>query len=130
MREARIQQIKIKILKKKKKKLILEIAEARIQEISNIIIFKNINLIRFLDYQFPIFLKIKDVTNLKCFEEHYKLFFSYRNNYELHFKEDITIDRIYHGLFKLVQYGWKREAVPVIHEKKSLIARFFDLLFN
>ena len=116
--------------RKIKKKLILEIAEARIQEISNIIIFKNINLIRFLNNQFPIFLKIKDAANLRCFEEKYKLFFSYRNNYKLHFKEDINIDKIYHGLFKLVQYGWKREAVPVIHEKKSLIARFFDLLFN
>jgi len=116
--------------RKIKKKLILEIAEARIQEFSNLIIFKNINLIRFLNNQFPIFLKIKDVTNLKCFEKNYKLFFSYRNNYKLHFKEDINIDKIYHGLFKLVQYGWKREAVPVIHEKKSLIARFFDLLFN
>ena len=113
-----------------KKKLILEIAEARIQEISNIIIFKNINLIRFLNNQFPIFLKIKDAANLRCFEENYKLFFSHRNNYKLNFKEDINIDKIYHGLFKLVQYGWKREAVPVIHEKKSLIARFFDLLFN
>ena len=74
--------------------------------------------------------KIKDAINLKCFEENYKLFFSHRNNYKLHFKEDTNIDKIYHGLFKLVQYGWKREAVPVIHEKKSLIARFFDLLFN
>ena len=116
--------------RKIKKKLILEIAEARIQEISNIIIFKNINLIRFLNNQFPIFLKIKDAANLRCFEENYKLFFSHRNNYKLHFKEEINIDKIYHGLFKLVQYGWKREAVPVIHEKKSLIARFFDLLFN
>ena len=42
----------------------------------------------------------------------------------------MNIDEMYYGLFKLVQYGWKREAVPVIHEKKSLIARFFDLLFN
>jgi len=116
--------------RKIKKKLILEIAEARIQEISNIIIFKNINLIRFLNNQFPIFLKIKDAVNLRCFEENYKIFFSHRNNYKLHLKEDINIDKIYHGLFKLVQYGWKREAVPVIHEKKSLIARFFDLLFN
>ena len=116
--------------RKIKKKLILEIAEARIQEISNIIIFKNINLIRFLNNQFPIFLKIKNAANLRCFEKNYKLFFSHRNNYKLHFKEDINIDKIYHGLFKLVQYGWKREAVPVIHEKKSLIARFFDLLFN
>ena len=116
--------------RKIKKKLILEIAEARIQEISNIIIFKNINLIRFLNNQFPIFLKIKDAANLRCFEENYKLFFSHRNNYKLHFKEDINIDKIYHGLFKLVQYGWKREAVPVIHEKKSLIGRFFDLIFN
>ena len=116
--------------RKIKKKLILEIAEARIEEISNIIIFKNVNLTRFLNNQFPIFLKIKDATNLKCFEENYKLFFSHRNNYKLHFKEDINTDKIYRGLFKLVQYGWKREAVPVVQEKKSFLARFFGQFFK
>ena len=40
------------------------------------------------------------------------------------------IEDLYDNAFKIVQYGWKKEAVPFIHEKKSLIARFFDLIFK
>ena len=32
--------------------------------------------------------------------------------------------------YQIVHYGWKKEAVPFIHTKKSLLARFFDLLFT
>ena len=44
--------------------------------------------------------------------------------------ENILIEEIYKSANNLVQYGWKKEAVPIIHEKKSFIARIFDLIFN
>ena len=31
---------------------------------------------------------------------------------------------------QLVHYGWKKEAIPVTQSKKSIIARFFEVLFN
>ena len=71
-----------------------------------------------------------NVNNLKIMKFPFMNNLNNNNNNNNNKSEDINIDKIYHGLFKLVQYGWKREAVPVIHEKKSLIARFFDLLFN
>ena len=31
---------------------------------------------------------------------------------------------------ELVHFGWKKEAIPIIHSKKSLIARFFEEIFG
>ena len=42
------------------------------------------------------------------------------------FDDENTINDAY----QIVHYGWKKEAVPFIHTKKSLLARFFDLLFT
>ena len=28
----------------------------------------------------------------------------------------------------LVQFGWKKEAIPITQENKSIIARIFDLI--
>ena len=47
-----------KNFRKIKKKLIFDIASARIQEISEVVIFKNINTINFLKDSVPIFLNI------------------------------------------------------------------------
>ena len=33
-------------------------------------------------------------------------------------------------VYKLVQYGWKKEAIPVSKSKKSIIAKFFDAIFG
>ena len=43
---------------------------------------------------------------------------------------EIDTTGIDENAFNIVQYGWKKEAVPIIHQKKSLIGRFFDLFFN
>ena len=55
---------------------------------------------------------------------------SMNEKFKVNFLKDDDPESFLENAFKIVQYGWKREAVPVIHEKKSLIARFFDLLFN
>ena len=60
----------------------------------------------------------------------YKIVFSKENKFDLNFLEDFDLDETYKSADKLVQFGWKKEAVPVVQEKKSLIARFFDLFFN
>ena len=31
---------------------------------------------------------------------------------------------------EIVQFGWKKEAVPIISEKKSILARLFNFLFD
>ena len=112
--------------RKIKKKLIKEIAEARIIEIAQLMLHKNINLKSFLKTKIPIFLELNDKINLKCFESSYRLFFSDKENYKLNFYNNNSFEKIYENLNKLVQFGWNKEAVPVVQEKKSLVSRIFD----
>ena len=116
--------------RKIKKKLILEIAEARIQEIAEITIYKNINLKSFFKMYPKIFLKINDFSTQKSFENIYKNIFSNNNNYDFNFVKDFKMEETYENAFNLVQYGWKKEAIPIINVKKSFISRFFDFFFN
>lgn len=116
--------------RKIKKELIFEIAEARIQEIAEITIYKNINLKSFLKMHPKICLKINDFSTQKSFENIYKNIFSNNNSYDFNFVKDFKMEETYENAFNLVQYGWKKEAIPIIHEKKSFISRFFGFFFN
>ncbi len=116
--------------KKIKKKLIADIAQARIQEIAEIILLENINVKNFLKKNPVIFLNINDLSNFKCFESIYKESFSKKSEKEIIIIKNLNIEETYESAYQLVQYGWKKEAVPIVQDKKSLIARFFDLFFN
>ena len=54
---------------------------------------------------------------MKCFEDIYKNVFSRENKHIINFLHQYKMDEIYETAHNLVQYGWKKEAVPVIHEK-------------
>ncbi len=116
--------------RKIKKKLIIDIANARIQELSEIMMIKNINIKSFLKTRAQVFLKINDQLSFKHFREFYKYSFSQEDAIELFFLDQNSFENIYQNASKIVQYGWKKEAVPFTQEKKSLITRFFDLFFN
>ena len=115
--------------RKIKKKLIYDIASARIEEIAEIIILKNINLVSFLKKNLTIFLKVNDNT-LKCFDKNFKSIFMGNFDFELKIIENEFFEELYSNAHALVQYGWKKESVPVIHEKKSTISRIFNLFFK
>ena len=116
--------------RKIKKKLIYDIAQARIDEIADIAILNNINTRNFLIENLKIFLTINDKLILKCFEQSFRNIFSKKNKIDLIFFEDIKHEEIYRSANNLVQYGWRREAVPIIHEKKTIISRIFNLFFK
>ena len=116
--------------RKIRKKLILDVAKARIEELSEVIIFKNINVISFLENNLPIFLKINDQSNLKCFYEFYKKNFSKKDQFIVKFTRDLSLSEIYNSAIRFVHYGWKKEALPIVQEKKSIISRLFDKIFN
>ena len=116
--------------RKIKKKLIYEIAEARIQELAEKILSKNLNIINFLKKNIIIFLKLKDKKIFTCFEEMFISSFSSKRKYELKMLENLNIESLYESANKLVQYGWKKEAVPIVQENKSIISRFFNLLLK
>ena len=115
--------------RKIKKKLIFEIAVSRIQELAEVIFFKNINFVKFLKNKNSLFLEINDKNNFKCFDESYRLFFS-KNDTDVKLTDSVKIEDLLYSVNKLVHFGWKKEAVPVIQTKKSIIARFFDTLFG
>ena len=119
-----------KNFRKIKKKLIKEIAEARIQELSEIIIKKNINTSSFLNKKIPIFLKLNINSKFNFFKNNYKLHFSNKNNYKVNLIEKDFSKKIFENANSIVQYGWKREAVPIVNEKKSIISRFFNFIFG
>ena len=115
--------------RKIKKRHILDVAEARIQEIADIILFKNINLKSFLKQTVPIFLKLNDKINTKNFKNSYNQSFSYKENYKLIFLDNFKPETFYENLNKVVQYGWNKEAIPVAQENKTIISKIFDF-FN
>ena len=116
--------------RKIRKKLIFDVAKARIEELSEVIIYKNMNVISFLKDNLSIFLKINDQTNFKCFSDCYKKNFSKQDQYIIKFTSDLSLSEVYSSASRIVQYGWKKEAVPIVQEKKSVISRFFEKIFS
>jgi len=116
--------------RKIKKSLIKDIAEARIKELSEIIFYQNINFKEPNRQKKDIFLEIKDKGHLNCFKNIYNYYFSCNSKYELQFFKETELADDLEAADKIVQFGWQKEAIPVLDTKKSIISRFFGLLFN
>ena len=113
-----------------KKKLLFDIAKARIEELLEVMIIKNINLFSFHKKKRAIFFKINDKLHLKFFEEIYKSFLLENNYLEFKFIEETATKDFINNANKLVHFGWKKEAIPITHTKRSFLAKFFDILFS
>ena len=120
---------KNKIYKKIKKKLIYEIILARIKEILEIILLKNINFAYYNKVSNNIFLEIDDKLQLKCIKEIYKKNFLIKKFYNIDFV-NFSDESILNTANKLVHYGWKNEAIPISQSKKTRIERFFEAIFG
>ena len=118
------------ILEKLKKKLISDIAIARINEIIDIIFNKNINIESLKENKIKIFLTIKDKQILENFNENFKSHFSQKTNFEINFINDFEINELIKNIGNLSIYGWKKEAIPTTKVKNSLITRIFKYLFG
>ncbi len=112
-----------------KKQLILEIAEARIKEYSDIVLFKNINVKKFLQKQGVIFLQIHD-GKTSCFKNSYEFVFSKNNFFKIKTFWHDQFGDFYSVAKNLVQFGWKSEAIPIVRENKSIITRIFEKFFK
>ncbi len=112
-----------------KKQLILEIAEARIKEYSDIVLFKNINVKKFLQKQGVIFLQIHDCKT-SCFKNSYEFVFSKNNFFKIKTFWHDQFGDFYSVAKNLVQFGWKSEAIPIVRENKSIITRIFEKFFK
>ena len=110
--------------------MIVDVASARIQELSEIILFKNINIFSLLKKKIPIFLVRNNEINLNIFNKIFITFFSKEKNYDLNLIDKVSTEQIFSNANNIIQYGWKNEALPIVQEKKSMIARLFNLIFD
>jgi cell division protein FtsA len=115
--------------RKIKYQLILDIIAARIEELFEICYKTNTNI-----------KNLKNSGNIHVYidsPEYYKniqhviqnsklttLEYIFNNNLEQNFLAGVN------GACELIGRGWEKEAIPVIHQKKSLISSFFSKLFN
>lgn len=118
--------------RKIKKKLILDVANARINEFAEIILYKNLNFQKLVKTNTPIFLDInvKNEVYLKILKESFNKFFSESGKFEIKNIDQISNEEILLNAYEIVHFGWKKEAVPIVKAKKTLISKLFDLLFN
>ena len=117
--------------RKIKKKLIYDIAFARIKEICEIIIFQNINFKYSNKIPINIYLnKTNTLKNLKCLEEIFDLVLSTNDTHNVISLDQIPSEKVLISAYKLAHFGWKKEAIPFSKTKKSIIARFFDMIFG
>ena len=116
--------------KRVKKKLILEIIKARINEILEIMIFKNINLQYYNKAPKALFFQLSASCNFQCIKRNYVNTFSQKGIIDLRDFDELSHENLVKTASKLVHFGWKKEAIPFTKTKKSLIARFFSTIFE
>ena len=116
--------------RKIKKKLILEIAKARIKEIRELIFYNNINFQKLKKKVEVIFLEISNQDILGCFKETFIECFSSNKKFQIKTVDDPDMHAITETAFNIVQYGWKKEAIPVTKTKSSIIKRLFKEIFG
>ena len=116
--------------RKIKKNLILKISEARIDEFSEKFYLKNINLNKLLKKNDVIFLEINDQQHLNCFNHVYEKSFAFNDKYQVRIVRKMRDEQIINKADNIVQFGWKREAIPITKSKKSFITRIFQEIFQ
>ena len=116
--------------RKIRKKLIFDIADARIEEIMNFILNKNSNIKTFHVKNFKVFVLFQDKSIEKTFKNLFQSQLSKKNYIETDFVDNFSIETTIEKALQLNNYGWKNEAIPITHQKKSLITKLFKLLFG
>lgn len=116
--------------RKVKKKLIQDIAKARIKELGEFLYFKNINFKKFNQEKIIIFLEICNKSHLNCFKGVYQNCFNYNDEFEVKLFNSGDLKDELDAADKIVQYGWRKEAIPMVKAKKSFFSRIFRSLFQ
>lgn len=116
--------------RKIKKKLICDIANARIQEIVNIIFNNNISLNFFKKKIKKIYISIEDDLVSDNFYKDISFYFLINQGFELDLINSTKTEQLTFSVANLLIYGWKKEAIPIVQSKNSIIARIFKALFS
>ena len=116
--------------RKIRKKLIQDIVNARIEEIIDIIIYKNLNITSFGKNDLKIYIIIQDELISNNFKEIFQSYFIKKGNSNFSLIKEIETNDIITNTAKLLAYGWKKEAIPITQTKTSLITRIFKSIFS
>ena len=116
--------------RKIRKNLILDIANARIEEIADIILNKNINIKYLKKDNLKTYVIILDQIISDNFNESLKSNLSKSKVLMPEFLSNFEIDSTIINSAGLTFYGWKKEAIPVIQRKNSIITRIFNSIFQ
>lgn len=109
---------------------LIDIISPRIDEIMDLIYFKNVNLNRIIKKNKSIFFEIEEDSVYKNLKESFKSKFSYRDLVKISNKTQNDQQQIMFTAAELIGKGWEKEAIPIIQTKKSTISRIFFSLFN
>ena len=113
-----------------KKKLIYQIALARAQEISELIIHNNVNFKYYTRSVKVVFLEIISNTTSSNLKQILKTCLYSNDKFDIRSIESLSSEKMLETLNKIVHFGWKKEAIPITKAKKSIITRFFDTIFG
>ncbi len=116
--------------RKIKTKLIYDIVEARIKEIFEIMIYKNVNYLYYNKFIKKIFLKIDNETLPNNLKNIFKNIFSKYGSFDVFLLDHSYKDSFLNSANQLVHFGWKQEAIPTTSAPKSFITRFFKAIFD
>ena len=116
--------------RKIRKKLIIDIVNARIEEIANIIFNQNINIKLLQKTDFKIYITVLDKTVLKNFDKSFELFFSKEKALLPQLIDSFEVNSAISNAAHLSINGWKKEAVPIIQRKSTLVTRIFKSIFG
>ncbi len=115
--------------RKIKKKLIYEIVLARAQELSDLMILKNVNFTYHNKLSKIIFLEFSSKLQSTSLVEILQKTLSMNKTYDVR-PSLCSKEQMLNNVNKLVHYGWKKEAIPISQPRKSMISRFFDTIFG
>ena len=116
--------------RKIKKGLITKIAEARIIEFLEILLFKNINCQKLLNKTNHIYLEIDDQKNYNCFKKVYLSCTYFKSKFNVKVLKRPNLQSLINATCKIIQFGWKKEAIPVTKEDGSYFVRILRSIFS
>ncbi len=116
--------------RKIRKKLVYDIAIARIEEFLDIIFNKNVNIDSFKKDKKKVFITINDKIIFKNFNNYISTYLSNDSTFDIKIVNNSDLNTDIASVANLTKFGWKKEAIPVAQNKKSFISRVFETIFH
>ena len=116
--------------RKIKKKLIKEIVDARVEEMVDINFKKNINLKKLNKKKFNLYIFNEDQLILNNFKDTFNSFLLKNTFGNIIFSTNPNAESSIINSANISTFGWRKEAIPIIQTKNSLITRIFKYLFG